>query len=287
MGLLIELPEICIHITKHLSDRMKYIFLSCTKTLYNYKKLLRFESKYYYSKIRGQWCLPCVKNIFIDKFIDCPDFTLGIKKFIEDSTLDSTLIKPTYIKLMLNENRINLHYSSCFLNIFIINKHHNTLKKIISIITIKDEILIEACKNGLFKLAKILIYFGANVCAHDNDAIILASDQGDYSIVKLLINYGANVNAQNKLPIIKASYRGHWKVVRLLADCGADIFALNDMPLIKASHQGHMEVVRFLIEKCADVNAQNGLPIIEASRQGPADLRVISTKVDIIENTWK
>lgn len=172
---ILEIPEIFVHITNYLSDKTKIILLYCSKTFNNNRKLLKFKSKYDFHKVYDQWCFPYIKNIFINKFTSCPNFESAIIKFIEKSSIDPTLIKSTHIKLTLNDNNVNLHYSSYLLYLLIKCKHldimkkiipiasHETIKKIIITIPNKNEALFKIFNFGLFMLSQFIIAYEASV----------------------------------------------------------------------------------------------------------------------------
>ena len=211
-----KIGEIFAHIISYLPDKAKVLLLFCSKTFNNNRELLKFESNYDFHQVRNQWCFPYIKNIFINGSINCPDFELEIIKFIEKSSLDPTLINPTHIELILGGNKINLHYSSHLFHQLIIRKHYDIVIKILSIITNKNEILLESCKNGHLGVAKLLINRGANIHAQNNRAIILASSCGYFSIVELLIKSGADIRAQHSAALKFAIINDHQDIIDLL-----------------------------------------------------------------------
>ena len=85
---------------------------------------------------------------------------------------------------------------------------------------------------------------GADVCTHNNRAIIYASKHGHLSVIKLLIKRSADVKAKNNASIVLASkhgpadlrvistfcryYREHLSVIKLLIENGGDVCDRNN-----------------------------------------------------------
>ena len=208
-----KISEIFVQITNYLSDKDKIVVLFLSKTFNDNKELLKFESTYDFRQIYGKWCLPSIKNVFINGTIAHFDLKLGlelelelglgISKFIDRSTIDPTLLNPTHIELTLCGNKINFHYTPYLLSLLDLLclfriENHDVVKKIISIIANKDEMLIDSCGAGYSKVAKLLMDAGADVHSQNDKAIIEASSYGHLHIIKLLKEW-------NKPPLMPAS----------------------------------------------------------------------------------
>ena len=217
-----KIIEIFVHITSYLSDNDKIALLSCSKTFNANRQLLKFESTYDFSQIYDKWCFPCIKNVFINEATNHSDVDLGLEsgiaEFTERSTTDPTLINPTHIELILGDNKINFHHTPYLLDLLRIVNYY-ILRKIISVIANKDEMLIESCKTGCSKVTKLLIEAGANVHAQNDKAIIVASRYGCSFMVKLLIKSGADVHAQCDAALRCAKEYNYPEIIRLLETC--------------------------------------------------------------------
>ena len=119
------------------------------------------------------------------------------------------------------------------------------------------------------KAAKKLVIKGADVNVrektHSNiTPLFLAVGSGNLKIAEMLLNFGANVNAvddEGKTPLMRLDDDANTELVRLLIKHGAKVNAVDDegnTALISAtSNYAETEVLQVLIENGADVNARN------------------------------
>ncbi len=141
-----------------------------------------------------------------------------------------------------------------------------------------------ASSGGHVETARLLLDYGADVTAHDNNGstpLHQASLSGNVELARLLIEHGADTAAQDNsgsTPLHQALLSRNVKLARLLIEHGADAAAQDNSgstPLHQASLSGNVELVRFLIEHGADVTAQdnNGsTPLHQASLSGTVGL---------------
>lgn len=102
---------------------------------------------------------------------------------------------------------------------------------------------------------RLLIERGANVRAHDSQALVVASTRGLPEAVQVLVDAGADVRAQGYEPLIAAAKGYSGATVGLLLAKGADVHARDDEALMVATRA---DIVRVLIANGADVHARNG-----------------------------
>jgi ankyrin repeat protein len=108
-----------------------------------------------------------------------------------------------------------------------------------------------------YKTVELLLLHGADVHAHDGEALAWASRRDLTEVVRLLLSYGADVHAENDRALFWASLCGYVGVVELLLSHGADVHAENDRALIWASKNGRIDVVKLLLSHGANVHAEN------------------------------
>ncbi|KAJ3300674.1 hypothetical protein HK104_008608 [Borealophlyctis nickersoniae] len=80
------------------------------------------------------------------------------------------------------------------------------------------------------------------------EALCSAASYGLLEVVDLLLDYGADVHARDEQALRYAASEGHLDVVRLLLEEGADVHACADAALQLAKSKRHGEVVRLLRE---------------------------------------
>ena len=81
-----------------------------------------------------------------------------------------------------------------------------------------------------------------------NTTLMRASNYGYLEVVKLLLEHGADVHAHEDEALKWASMNGHTEVVKLLLEHGADVHACEDEALKSASVRGYVEIVKLLRE---------------------------------------
>ena len=90
--------------------------------------------------------------------------------------------------------------------------------------------------------------------------------KGFVEVVIVLLEYGTNIHAQEDQALISAAHYGHVDVVRVLLEHKADVDAQNNVALLKAVDAGEIEVVRVLLEYGADIHAQCNQALVTAAR---------------------
>jgi len=86
-----------------------------------------------------------------------------------------------------------------------------------------DKQLIEACRLGLYEVAKYLILNGADVHTNNDWPLRLAFYYNHYELAKYLILNGANVHTYNNWPLRLACFNGHYEIAKLLIDSGVNV----------------------------------------------------------------
>jgi len=135
-----------------------------------------------------------------------------------------------------------------------------------------------ALHHGCFSIVALLLKFGADADACDNDAmtpllLVLQSHWGDDSKItktaQVLVDHGANAHVQNKsgqVPLHLASHHGLFCVVTLLLKLGADVDAQDndDMtPLLltlqscQSNDSKITKIAQLLLEHGANVHVRN------------------------------
>ena len=309
---LILIPELFFLTTTNLSDKEKISLISCSKIIYNYKSLLRFNQRYNLEEIYNKWCMLCVKNITINKFHE--SYKEKVKELLENLITQSIIVNYLYVNFCSLNTNIKLFYNKEIIRTIISYGYHYLGMKMMlnnneSFRNINCQ-FVNASRYGYLEVVKLLIEKGANVRAQNNQGIIdaekfgnleiveflikngadfrsdnggtliEASAEGYLSIVELLIINGANVWAKHNQAIIYASEGGHLEIVSLLIDSGADVCAQNNEAIIWASARGHLSIVSLLIDSGADVSAQNNLAIRLAKEKGHSDVVKLLKKID-------
>jgi len=76
-------------------------------------------------------------------------------------------------------------------------------------------------------MVTLLLNWGANIHAQDDQALISASSYGRLSVVEELLRRGANVHAQNEKALKQAILNNRQTVIQKLFDNGANINVLS------------------------------------------------------------
>src|SRR6267142_2341996 len=141
-----------------------------------------------------------------------------------------------------------------------------------------------ASQQGNVKVARILVEYGADVSAQNNEGstpLHLVSRSGSMDLAWLLVKHGADVSANNKrrsTPLHQASVYGLVDLAQFLVEHGADMAAQEVdgwTALHWASYNGHLALARYLVEHGADVSTKDeggSTPLELASTRGYVDL---------------
>ena len=269
--------ELFFSTIQNLSDKEKISFISCSKNLYDFRFLLKFNLSYPLYIIYDCWCIPNVKNIIIDKPVESPLYEAKFVELMENFSL--TITKSNYMKWTCGSSsnidkksilsrtsngiKITLFYNIKHVEIAVCHQYHYLAMRMMikndnSIVNINEK-FIDSVELNYVEVAKLLISIGANICTQNNAAIIWSSSIGDLHMVQLLIDLGANVNAQGDLPIVFAAGRGHYSVVKLLIENGANIGGPHHMAIEIAAKNGHYSIVKLLIDNGANVKKNHAL----------------------------
>lgn len=115
---------------------------------------------------------------------------------------------------------------------------------------------------------KYLYENGADITAHNNDAVMRAAENGHLEVVKYLHEHGADIMAGNNSALRGAARWGHSEVVKYLHEHGAEIIAGDNDALRCAAEYGHLEVVKYLYEHGADLTARDNYAVRYAAKNG-------------------
>ena len=147
---------------------------------------------------------------------------------------------------------------------------------------VRTNILIQACSNGNFRLAKDLVDYGCNIKSKDmygQSPLTVASAAGALEIVKYLISAGADKeigDLSGNTPLINASRNDQLEVVKYLISIGADKEVGGyRTPLFSALENNHPEVVQYLISVGANIkllNSNGYSPLMYASCNGYTEI---------------
>ena len=250
---LLLIPELFFLTATNLSDKEKVFLASCSKIIYNYKSLLKFEQEYNLREIYNGWCITCTKNIIINEF--CEPHEEIIKKLLKNLNKQSVIANYPYVNFCSLDINIKLFYNRKIIQIIISYGYHYLAMKMMlnnngpqklkqlfrplreSIVNINYQ-FINASRYGYLEVIKLLIEKGANIRTQNNQAIIEASEHGHLEIIDLLIKNGIDIRTQNNQAIVNASKGGYLEIVKLLINYGADVCALNNQAIILASENG-------------------------------------------------
>ena len=142
-----------------------------------------------------------------------------------------------------------------------------------------NEKLVDACLYGDLKSATDALKEGADVESdyRGTSILIWACQEGYENIVRLLVGFGANINAQdqdNETPLKKSIGENHITISSFLVDSGANVNLLCDgegTVLHTACAYGYEEAVNLLLSNGADITIKDSdgkLPIDYARMYG-------------------
>ena len=219
------LPELFVIIASNLVDREKIYLLCCSKIIYNYKPLLKFDSTYYLDQIYNKWSISNMRKIIINKFY----FREEIKKLMNDAIYESIIIKFNYMKWFVNNTKIKLLFSN------------------------ENEIIQITYSNQSYHMAIRIMLKGDYSSENINRALVISSKNDYLEIIKILLDKGVDVHFERNNALIWASLRGHLKVVKLLIDNGANVCDQCNEALDWSWKNNHHDVTKLLIDNGAYV----------------------------------
>lgn len=114
-------------------------------------------------------------------------------------------------------------------------------------------------------IVEYLIQLGIDLS--DHQLIILAAKCGKLPVIELLVKYGANPFALNNEPLIMATEYGHLSSVEYFIEKGAKISIRNNFLIRSAVDSGYIDLVKYLLKKGADIKSDS-VPIKLASDNG-------------------
>ena len=124
-----------------------------------------------------------------------------------------------------------------------------------------ENLIIDACKKGNVKIAKLLIknHFDVNVDDDYNFKLLsIVCEKGHFEILNLLIEKGADVNAKNDNYALKllsiACEEGHFEIAKLLIDNGADVNAKDKYGYRALDYTYNIKIFNLLLDNGADIN---------------------------------
>jgi ankyrin repeat protein len=127
----------------------------------------------------------------------------------------------------------------------------------------RNNMLISVCEDNRIELARVLIYYGADIHVGREMPFFKACGNGNLDMVKLLISNGADVNKRKVLAYL--SQDGHLKVLEyLLCFTNIDIHQDNEECFLEAVYQDKIEMVWLYLEFGADVHARNDSALLDA-----------------------
>ena len=119
--------------------------------------------------------------------------------------------------------------------------------------------LVDACKAGCTRAARLLLSKGADVngCDEGGDSPICAAIRARSSqLVALLLHEGAdpNIAKQHNTALYIACEQEHFEIANMLIDAGADTNPKSCSPLLRACKSNYIDIVELLLENRADSN---------------------------------
>ena len=92
----LTIHELFFSTAQNLSDKDKISLISCSRNLYEFRFLLKFNLSYPLDIIYNYWCISNVKNIIIDKPVESSPYEAKFVEFMENCPLIIT--NSNYIK---------------------------------------------------------------------------------------------------------------------------------------------------------------------------------------------
>lgn len=191
--------------------------------------------------------------IFTFGVISSPAFTHHIFGCLFLSSLSDVVAllvqQPGYVP---SEYGLNKAFEAAYLQ-----SHHSTVKTLLDYAQqrgaqLESEPVAFHKATAAARRAKRVQAGGLSVQKDEDRALRYAVRGNDVEMVRLLLDYGANVHAFQENSITVASQMGHVEILKLLVQAGADVAGT---PLRYAAENGHSEVVRVLCESGADTMA--------------------------------
>lgn len=127
------------------------------------------------------------------------------------------------------------------------------------------------------KVVSLLIEYGANVHANDDEALRESASRGKIKIVSLLVNNGADIHAKNDEAFRLSVFRNHLQVFHFLLVNGAFIHAKNEIAFKVAAQYGYSEIVTNLIELGIDYDVKSEALYCSAST---GKLKIVKLLID-------
>lgn len=251
--------ELFDQIQDYLSDEENMSLILCSKEIYNQKTLIKFKSFYNLSKIYDRWCLPQIKTIIIDDYIESTVFEDQIKIILFNSTSNLTINNLSINWITNYRTKIKLVFYLCnqtiklcikyelfdfATSLLIIEQYYLADKyAYIGAVILKNNALLEAVNLNCFQIVKLLI------CKDDNvlyKAIVvgLNNPKIDIKIIKLLINSHTYINLYSIITIPISN--GNVEILQLLISYGADISLVSKRDIMESWKKGHKDMARFL-----------------------------------------
>ena len=134
---LILIPELFFLTTTNLTDKEKICLVSCSKIIYNYKSLLKFNQGYNLEEIYNKWCILCVKNIIINEFRE--PYEEIIKEFLKNLITQSIIINYPYVNFCSLNTNIKLFYNQKIIQTIISYGYHYLAVKILQSVYVMRE----------------------------------------------------------------------------------------------------------------------------------------------------
>ena len=190
-------------------------------------------------------------------------------------------------ELVTHGATVDVHVMSTVFRTFRMNRNYSVLEVLLNHAAqaiIQDEVvstfLVEAVRDGDYKLAKLLLSYKPNIdIVHNNTtALIEAAYHGREDCLQLLLDHSAQVNLQNSnedTALIVVSQRCHTKCVEcLLGRKDIDVNLCNrsgNSALMVAVQNGYSETAKLLLDHGAQPNLTNSngdTALMMASRSG-------------------
>ncbi|KAJ3087992.1 hypothetical protein HK102_009813, partial [Quaeritorhiza haematococci] len=145
-----------------------------------------------------------------------------------------------------------------------------------------------AAGSGHANIVQMLLDFGVDVEAFDNESLWMAAEDGhqdtddkplrlatksrNWRLVRFLLEKGASVHAMDDAAFRTAVSSGSAKIVKLLLDHGANVHANNNEALRTATSHQRTDLVELLLENGADVHVHDDEPLRTAFERRKWDM---------------